>query len=573
MPQLRSLVVDRRRQALLLAAVATGIGTGLLVVAFDLVTSRVMLDHLFRAPLVVQAIVPMFGLALAALSLKWVAGGADATTADAYVATFHDGNRPLPQRPVVGRVLASIFTLGSGGAMGFEGPSIYIGAAVGSGIQHRFRRWFRAEDTKALLVAGAAGGVAAIFKAPATGVLFALECPYQDDIARNGLIPSLVAAAASYLTFVALLGTKPLLALTTGNFGFGGTELMGAAAVGLIAGLSARFFAVVMRHAKGLAHRVTAWKRVLGFGLGIAMLTVASHELFGETLNLGPGYRTFGWMASPEHALWLILALFIIRLLATAMTVAGGGAGGMFIPLVIQGAVLGRLVAGVMDGLGLHPHGIMYVDTSFFPILGIAAFLGAGYRTPLAAVMFVAESTGKAVFVVPGLVAAAISQLLMAGDSVSLSQRGRRIGHLEARFRLPITAALLSDVLTVPPDTTVAEFISDHVVHNRQRAAVVLDDGNYVGLCILRDAAEAGRDKWDELLVTDVMRSDVPPAYVNWSVRDALQTMELADVDRLAVLDPSGAFVGEIRRSEIFKLDELLADTGGLTRRPSQSSE
>lgn len=564
MPKLRSLLVDRRRQALLAAAVVTGIVTGALVAGFEVITSGVMLDNLFRAPLWVQAVVPSMGLLVAALALRWVGGGADATTADAYVANFHERGKPLPQRPVVGRILASIATLGSGGSMGFEGPSIYIGAAIGSGIQHRFRRWFRSEDAKALLVAGAAGGVAAIFKAPATGVLFALEVPYQDDIARSGLIPSLVAAAASYLTFVSILGTKPLLDLTTGRLGFGGIELLGAGLVGLSAGFAARLFCWVMRVAKDIAHRWPVWRRILVFGGGIVALTLVSHHLFGDTLNLGPGYRTFDWMASPDRAIVLILALFVIRLAATAMTVGGGGAGGMFIPLVIEGAVLGRLVAGIMDGLHLNPTGHPFVDTSLFPILGIAAFLGAGYRTPLAGVMFVAESTGKAVFVVPGLIAAAVSQLLMARSSVSLAQRGHRLGHLETRFALPISAALLSDVLTVPADATVAEFVSDHVVHNRQRAAVVLDDdGRYAGLCVLRDVAEHPRDQWDHLRVTDVMRVGLPTASVTWQLRDALQAMEDADVDRLAVLDRSGAFVGEIRRSEIFKLEELLSDTGG----------
>lgn len=533
-----------------------------MVAAFERITAGVLLERLFTAPLVVQVLAPIVGLTIAALSLRTIAGGADASTADAYVENFHDRSRPLPQRPVVGRIVASIATLGSGGAMGFEGPSIYMGAALGSGVQHRFRKLFRSDEAKALMVAGAAGGVAAIFKAPATGVLFALECPYQDDIARHGLIPSLVAAAASYGTFVLLQGTQPLLNLSTVGAGFSGVDLIGAAAVGLLAGLGARGFAWVMRHAKRLTHELGAPLRIVLFGGGLSLLALASNQFFDAPLTLGPGYRTFAWIDSPERALGLIAALFVLRLLATACTVAGGGAGGMFIPLVIQGAVLGRFVAGAIDAMGFHANGHPAVATSLFPILGIAAFLGAGYRTPLAAVMFVAETTGKAVFVVPGLIAAAVSQLLMSNSSVSLAQRSRRTGYLETRFELPISAALLSDVLTVPADATVAEFVTNHVVHNRQRAAVVLDDdGRYLGLCVLRDMAEVPRDEWDIRSVTDVMRTDVPTASPGWRLREALAAMESVDADRLAVLDAGGAFVGEIRRSEIFKLDELLQDS------------
>jgi CIC family chloride channel protein len=421
-PALRSLYVDRRRQALVIAAVVVGAGTGLLVAAFDKLTAGVMLEHLFDAPLAIQAAAPVVGLAVAALSLRWIAGGANPATADAYVENFHDRTHPLPQRPVVGRIVASIATLGSGGAMGFEGPSIYLGAAFGSAVQNRFRRFLRADETKSLLVAGAAGGVAAIFKAPATGVLFALESPYQDDIARHGLIPALVAAATSYLTYVALLGTRPLLSLTTAGAGFSGVDLFGAAVVGLAAGFGARGFAWVMRQAKHTAAAMPAIVRVALFGAGSAALAVLSHHLFGDTLTIGPGYRTFAWIADPHRAIWLIAALFALRLVATGCTVAGGGAGGMFIPLVIEGAVLGRLVAAVFAAAGLPAGGHPATATSLFTILGIAAFLGAGYRTPLAGVMFVAETTGKAVFVVPGLIAAAVSQLLMARSSVSPAQ-------------------------------------------------------------------------------------------------------------------------------------------------------
>ena len=92
--------------------------------------------------------------------------------------------------------------------MGLEGPSLYLGASVGAGLQARFHRWFRSIDHRVLMVAGAAAGVAAIFKAPATGAVFALEVPYQDDFARKMLLPALVAAATGYLGFVAVHGTE-----------------------------------------------------------------------------------------------------------------------------------------------------------------------------------------------------------------------------------------------------------------------------------------------------------------------------------------------------------------------------
>ena len=91
--------------------------------------------------------------------------------------------------------------------MGLEGPSLYSGAVIGSNLQIDSQA-FRGADRRVLLVAGAAAGVAAIFKAPATGAVFALEVPYQDDIARHMLLPALVSSATGYLTFVAINGTR-----------------------------------------------------------------------------------------------------------------------------------------------------------------------------------------------------------------------------------------------------------------------------------------------------------------------------------------------------------------------------
>lgn len=563
MARVRTTLVDRRRRVLLPAALVVGVVTGLAVAAFDAITANAALGHLFDAPLAVQAAAPAAGLVVALLCLRFIAGGADATTSDAYITAFHDRHKPLDQRPVLGRVAASIATLGSGGAMGFEGPAIYIGSAVGAAAQTRVGRLIRSEDAKALLVAGAAGGLAAIFKAPATGVLYALEVPYTEDIARHGIVSSLVAAASSYLTFVLVMGTRPIVHLTTVGTGFAGVDLIGAVIVGLLAGVGARVFVWVLSRAKQLSHSLHPAVRIACFGAGSAVLVVVSRELFGDTLSLGPGYQVFGWIADPTRAVWLVAALLVVRLAAFAFTVAGGGAGGKFIPLVVEGAILGRLVAGVLHAAGLHSSGDPATTMSLFTVLGIAAFLGAGYRTPLAGVMFVAESTGKAVFVVPGLIAAAVSQLFMADRSVSPVQHSRRHGYLEARFELPIASALMTDVLTLPADATVAEFVTQHVVAHRQRAAVVLDDsGAYLGLCVLRDAAAVPRDEWNARRVTEVMRTDVPTAEVSWKLRDALAALDGLETDRLAVLDDDGAFVGEIRHDEIVKLGELLDDAG-----------
>src|SRR5207302_10287384 len=121
---------------------------------------------------------------------------------------------------------------------------------------------------------------------------------------------------------------------------------------------------------------------------GSAAAFVAARAATGESLTIGPGYNVLRW-TSLQHTVGILVVVLLLRAVATTSTVAGGGSGGLFIPLVLLGALTGRAL-----GVTLHR------DAGGFTVLGVAAFLGAGYRVPLAALMFVAETTGKPGFVV-----------------------------------------------------------------------------------------------------------------------------------------------------------------------------
>ena len=540
--------LTREHRAILLA-VLVGSLTGLGVAVFDRIVAVGVFGRLARAPLAIQVGAPLVGLTLAAITLHVLGRGADPSTADEYIKNYHERGRRMDLRPVAARLLASAFTLGSGVAMGFEGPSIYLGASIGTGIQKRASRWFSRDEAKVLMVAGAAAGVAAIFKAPATGALFALEVPYQADLARRMLLPALFSAASGYLVFVAINGIEPLFpAGGTPNLDF--RDLAAAVAIGLIAGGAARAFAWLIRHAKSRSAAVHPAARVLASGTAIGVLIVFSNALTGSTLALGPGYRTIAWAVQPDHAVGVVLGLLVIRGAATVLAIGGGGVGGLFIPLVIEGALLGRAVGGIVGTPA----------STLFPVLGVAAFLGAGYRVPLAAVVFVAESTGKPGFVVPGLIAAAASQLTMGPRSVSMYQQTRRLGHLEGRLDLPLTSVVRTDAATVPPDATLTDFVDHHLLGVRLLHVPVVDGSTYVGMIGLADVTEIERARWPDTLVADAMRTDQPVAQLGWTVRRALTELEAADTDRLVVLD-GAAYVGLVTMGEILKLGEILDAT------------
>lgn len=542
-----------RTHKVLLFSALTGVVVGLLVVVLEKAAHDWLADPMADQPLWLRAAGPVIGLIVAWAALGALTDGADPDTTDDYIRSFHrtDGET-LDHAPALGRGVAGVGTIGYGGALSLEGPSIYLGAVIGSTLQRRFSRLFSREDARALMVAGAAAGMSAVFKAPATGALFAIEVPYQSDVARRVALPAIIGSAAGYVTAALIDGTTPLLPLSAERQGLNGKELVGAVVVGLVCGVGARVFSLALALLNRRAASVPSLARLALAGVALFGLAYLAETLFDAPLSLGPGYDVIAWVADPSRSLWLVLALLLVRAAAVAGTSAGGGVGGLFVPLAVSGALLGRLVGDMMS----------FSDHDLFLVVGMAAFIGAGYRTPLAAVLFAAETTGQPGFVVPALVATAAAQLVIGRASVSRAQREGRLGHLERRFDLPISAVLETDVRTVPPDATVEEFLAVHLLANRRRAVPVVDgDNRYRGVAVLDEVAALPRESWAETKVARVTRRDAPAGVTTWLVRDAVQAMQAAGTDMLPIVDAEDRFVGLVTTGDILRLDEILEKT------------
>ncbi|MCY3578657.1 MAG: chloride channel protein [bacterium] len=535
-------------------SIATGALVGLLVAGFEQLTVEVLLKRLLDGPLWWQAAAPAIGLMAAMAILRYLGRGSTPSTSDEYVRAFHERHPRLPLSQLPAKLLAGVATIGMGGSMGLEGPSVYAGATVGHSTQGLFARWLRREETKMLLTAGAAAGIAAVFKTPATGVIFALEAPYRDDVARRALLPALLASASGYLVYVAALGTDPVIDLGSHSGDLSIIHLGGGALLGLVAGLGGRGFAWLVRQAKGIEQRYPVFVRILVGGAVLAGLVVATEAIFDQPLSLGPGVEATQWLRDGNHTLLLIGSLLAFRVVATLTTVGAGGTGGLFIPLAVQGVIVGSFVG---QALGV-------ADIGLYRTLGLAAFLGAGYRAPITAVMFVAESTGTSAFVVPALIAAAVSQLVTGSSSVASYQLDKREGVVERRLALPLTSALTTDTLTVPPDATVSELVYIHLLGRREREVPVVEGGTYLGMCGLEQMSELERDVWNETLVADIARRDLPTARPSWTLRDAVAQMDANDTDQLPVTDDDGTFIGVVRADDILRLDEILDETEGV---------
>jgi len=398
-----------RNHTLAVAAIL-GAAVGIGVFAFER-TIQFMLEHVRAAPTGVMIAAPSVGLMVTALILRLGPTPRSRSTADEYLLSIHNPSRQIPIRQVAVRLAAAVATLGAGGSLGLEGPAMLLGAGTADSLGRRLARRL-VVDHQALLVAGASAAVAAVFKAPATGAVFALEVPYRTDMARHQLLPALVGAASGYVALVSLAGTDRLFP-TGGNPPFDLRDLGGALLIGIVAGLLARLVSRSIRWAKHWAASTTAAIRLPLASLALSGVAWAAFALTDQPLGIGPGYQVLSWLDNPKLAVGTIIAMLFLRLIGVIATTAGGGIGGFFIPLVVVGGLLGRAAAGIAGTAG----------SGLFPILGVAAVLGAGYQVPLAAVMFVAESSGRPGYVVPALLAAVAADIAVGHDSVTDYQR------------------------------------------------------------------------------------------------------------------------------------------------------
>lgn len=524
-----------------------GIVIGGLVALLDWITVEVALASVLEADLWVQLMLPPIGLLLTTLILR-IRPGTGSQTSDAYVESFHSGTG-AEGKYLVPRLLASFATIGSGGAVGMEGPAVLTGATIGQSLGNRLPKVLGERPRLVLLVAGAAAGVAAVFKAPATGVLFAMESPYRRDISRHGLIPALIAAAASYLTFVAFLGAEPLLKFAPTEVDIQ-DEIVAALTIGVLAGFVARFLARGFNWAKHLDEK---WQFRIRFP--VAALTMAgslllANSLVDEPLTIGLGAEIAASLVRDnEVTLITVIILFILRALVTGATLGVGGVGGVFIPLVVQGLLLGRAVELIVGA----------PSTGLYPVIGLAAVLGAAYRTPLAAIMFVAETTGRAEFVIPALIATAIANSLMGEDSVSAGQRGERQGQLERRLVEPCSVVMLDDLGVIDPESTLLEVI-DRYGARGQSFAVPVGGPTYEGLIVLHDLASAMLEHGPDATARSAMRA-LPSVAGDAPAIDAARLMNEHDTAAIAVVDDSNRPIGVISTTSLAGLTTVDLET------------
>jgi CIC family chloride channel protein len=307
---------------------------------------------------------------------------------------YHYRGALLSARDTACKTIASAITIGFGGSAGLEGPSLFLGGGIASLIGQRLK--LRSEELRLYLLCGAAAGLSAVFKAPLTGILFALEIPYQRDLAKEAFIPATFSSITAYLALANIMGIEvlfPPIQVTSVLPSL--WTIFHAFTLGLLSAALGLAFIKVFEGFGSLRNRIKI--NPLAYPI-VGGLMVGSMGLWIPRI-LGVGYETIHEMAIggiSSFPLTFLFLLALLKVLATSITLNCGGSGGLFIPSIYVGATLGAIYSKI----------VLKEPSEIAVVASMAAVMAATHKTLLSSVAFVAETTGPS-SIIPTLIAAA----------------------------------------------------------------------------------------------------------------------------------------------------------------------
>lgn len=511
-------------------------------------------------------LLPGAGGLLAGLIIWRFAPEARGAGVDPVLDAYHNHNGRLGLRAAIVKILATVFTLGSGGSAGREGPMAQIGASFSSYVGRTLK--LGARERRLLLLAGAAGGISALFRTPLGAALWSLEVLYRNDFESEGLFPCLVSSVTAYSIFTTFFGQGSLFYVPV-TYEFQPMQLLFYALLGVACAL----MGVLWVKLKGVQFRLweelsaPEWLKPCIGGLLVGALGLALPWSFAA------GY---GWMqdalrpvSDPARLLpsgyegcLLLLGIALAKMLSTMLTVASGGSGGLFAPSLFIGGFVGGSF-----GLLFHELAPSVVSQpGAFVLVGMGSFYAAVARVPIATIILVSELFSSYDLLVPLMFTEMIALLLMGRYALYDKQVETAMespAHIadftvdvleDLRVRDHYTAGRASE--TIPATMNVRDFLC-HVSATADSFFVVHDQaGELVGIVSLSNVRSvvAEQEFLDIVLVNDAMwpfKSLTPDTDLRTALRASLQWR----YDHLPVVDPREPkkVLGMLSQQQIFE--------------------
>ena len=559
------------RQMLTVLAITVGLLAGLGTCLFE------MLLHGVKEALVAwfpsdqaQALLlvyPAIGIILATLFVKHIVRDeiSEGVTRVLYAMARKDSR--IASHNCWSSIVGGATTIGFGGSVGPEAPIVLTGAAIGSNVGKIARLNYK--QLTLLLCCGAGAAVAAIFKAPITGVVFVLEI-LMLDITSASVFPLILASVTATTTALIFRGFDPIFAINLSEADvFVIRQIPLYILLGVCCGLMSYYFTSVNSKVASFVKRIDSqYKRWAFAGILLGVLIFIFPPLYGE------GYRSLtSFMHGNVQALfansmffkfrtieWVAIiyatAIMFFKVVAMATTNASGGVGGTFAPSLFVGAYMGAIVALVCNACF-----DWNVSVVSFSLVGMAGVMSGVMKAPLTAIFLIAELSNGYCLFIPLMIVAAISfavDYTLDRDSIytkQLRMRGELLTHdkdQSAFVFMRLEELMETDFIRIKENMTLGDIV--HIISSARRNIFpVIDNfGHLLGVVQLDDLREDmfKQEKWGRAITYYMIQ---PPYKIleHEMVQSILPHFEENHTWMLPVVDKNNRYLGFISKSRI----------------------
>lgn len=562
------------KQFVLFMSIAVGLLAGIGAVILKNLTH--LIQHLLEGRLIADYqtafyfIFPLIGLTIAFLMMRYVIRNkvSHGIPSTLYAISKRKGfMRPFQ---MFGSLITAPITVGFGGSVGLEGPTVATGAAISSNLSRLFHM---NQATRTLLIGCAgAGAMSAIFKAPIAAIVFAVEV-FSLDLTLASMVPLLLASVSAITTSYFFLGSDVLLPFQiTDKFEI--DDIPFYILLGLVASMVSVYYTKMYSYIQDFFEKIgNPIKRLLIGGIGLGIIVYFIPPLYGEGFdvinNLVQGNPNkalennfFNLDLSSIWVVILLLAgLVVFKIIASAFTFGAGGVGGIFAPTLFMGSIMGNCFAKILNNIGLLNNP---VSESNFTLVGMTGLMAGVLHAPLTAIFLIAEVTGGYELFIPLMITSAISYSLTkyfishSVYTMELAHKGDLITHNKDHAVLTlmdISSVIESDFIPLYPDMNLGEIVHQAVVKSKRNLYPVLNKKTNAleGIILLDDLRPV---MFDQSLYENIKAKELlhlPPDVINLNddkMTDVMKKFQDTGAWNLPVIN-DGKYYGFVSKSKL----------------------
>ena len=559
------------QQIMMLLAVVVGVLAGLGTYLFEMLLHGIKSGLIRWFPVdsahILFLIYPAVGIILATLFVKYIVRDNISEGVTRVLYAMSRRNSRIARHNCWTSIVGGATTIGFGGSVGPEAPIVLTGAAIGSNIGRLARLNYK--HTTLLLCCGAGAALAAIFKAPITGVVFVLEI-LMLDITAGSVIPLLIASITATTMAFMLRGFDPILAVTLAPAdAFELWQIPLFILLGVLCGLMAWYFTSMNSRVGGFFKSIDKqYKKWLWGGAILGILIFVFPPLYGEGYegftslmhgnaqelfnnSLFYRFRDIDWVI-----ILFVIATMFFKVIAMSTTNAAGGVGGTFAPSLFVGAFTGASLALVCNTLFGWD-----VSIVSFTLVGMAGVMSGVMNAPLTSIFLIAElSNGYGLFI-PLMITACISfavDYYLDPDSIytkQLRQKGELLTHDKDQsvfVFLKLEELMETDFLRIKENMTLGDIV--HIISTARRNIFpVIDNfGRLIGVVQLDDLREDmfKHEKYGHP-ISDYMIPPPDKIIEHEAILSVMEKFEDKHAWMLPVVDKQGRYLGFISKSRI----------------------